>query len=66
MKIDLDIEEEINIEWDQGKKDIILSLIQASKGIETFRINLHMDTVFFNKLKKEINEFGEENDKYRI
>jgi len=58
MKVCIDLEEEILIVWDQGKRDIILTLKQATDGIEAFEIDIHMDMITFNQLKKEIEEFS--------
>lgn len=61
MKIDIIIEEEIEIGWDQGKKDVILILREATdNGVPAFEVNLHFDFDLFKKLEKEIKEFGDE------
>jgi len=57
MKVDIDLEEEIEITWDEGKKDIILILKQATDGIEAFQINLNMEFRTLLQLKDAINEF---------
>lgn len=59
MKIDIEIEEEITIGWDSGKKDVIIMLSEATDTDyeSSFRIYLNMNIDILRQLQKEINEF---------
>jgi len=57
MHIHIDFEEEMDVLFDQGKKDIIITL-QNKAALPEIRLDLEMDGETFTKLLKEMNEFA--------
>lgn len=61
MNIDIDFDVEIDVTFDSGTRDILIILDDGNT-----KLTLHMDSLDFSKLLKEMNEFTKGMNEYVI